>query len=56
LRREADRSVGGAETLIGPALDELEEEAIGEAMAVDLEELTVTLAVIEDAVGARSSW
>jgi hypothetical protein len=41
-----------AKTLIVPALDDLEEEALVEDVGVDLGELAVALAVVEDVTGA----
>ncbi len=50
--RQPDAGVGGAENMIVPPLDDLEEEALVEDLGVDLEELAVALAVVEDVVGA----
>ena len=50
LGGETDRGIRRAKALITAALDDLEEEAFVEDVGVDLEELAVALAVVEDLV------
>src|SRR5690242_14332335 len=53
LRREANRGIGGAKALVVTPLHDFEEEPLVKNVGVDLEELTVTLTIVEDAVFAQ---
>src|SRR5689334_21283463 len=53
LRRQPDRCIRRAKTLIIAPLDDLEEEPLVENVSVDLEELAIAFAVVENTVGAQ---
>jgi hypothetical protein len=52
LRREPDRGVRRAEAGIIAPLDDLEKEAVGDGVRIDLEEFPRRISVVKDAVSA----
>src|SRR5258708_38345546 len=53
LRGEADRRVGGTESLIIATLDDLEEKPLVEGVGVYLEEFAVAFAIVQNLVVAK---